>query len=185
MSIFTYQAGDILFVADKSLWSYLIRIGQGNFSYSHVCIIDSDGSVYSTGASKKLWFGRYPSFEQYVIGKDYAIGRYRGITPEQQALVMAWCKSQVGVNRYPLWKVITLAARGLMGKMVKDNGKTKEASKKLRTFCAESVALAYAAANIILNPKNRIKYEAYTPEAIWDDPFVDILFELDPLKKKT
>lgn len=170
------QSGDIVFVRDWTPVSWYIRKQQGDFSYSHVCVAGENGfCIYSTGASKLLWFGRIDDIERYFRGKKIAIGRYQGLTEEQKGLIFDWCHRQIGKNRYPLFKLLGLIVKGFAGRLYR--GDKEDDEKTINTYCAESVSLAFAAAGIILNPKYRLEADAQTPETIYNDPKVEIVYE--------
>lgn len=171
------RAGDILFCRDWTPISWWIRKEQGDFDYSHVCLVGEAGTcLYSTGAHRWLWFGKITNIPRYLNHKKIAIGRYPGLTDTQIQTMLTWCHQQVGVNAYPAWKVTLLALKGYLGRMIHHVTQENPANTR-HTYCAESVALAFSTAGITLTPKNQLAPNAYTPESLWNDPMLAIIYQ--------
>jgi hypothetical protein len=172
-----FQDGDVVFVAEAiKPMSIGIRLLQGDFDFSHVCQIFG-GKIYSTGIGGPILY-RFGLADpgQYLKGKDYAVKRYHGLTRNQRIIMWAKADALVG-NRYPIEKMLWLAFRGKTTPgVVKKLGIKANPSPK-NSFCSGSVALCFRAAGIILNPDSgKLEPDAYSPEAIWDDPELKIIY---------
>jgi hypothetical protein len=168
------QPADILFTRENTVASWLIRLAQGDCDWSHVCLADGQGSIHTTGGKSFAYYGSVNA-DKYLHKKCFAVGRYKDLSAEQASLIMSRSKKLFG-NFYPFWKVIHLAWLGLRGKKVKQVGGPFVHDPK-NTFCSESVALCYEAADITLSPREgKAEPQAYTPESIFNDPNMTIIY---------
>jgi hypothetical protein len=168
------QPADIIFTRENTLASWLIRIAQGDCDWSHVCLADGNGNIHTTGAKRFAWYG-HVNAGHYLHNKSFAIGRYNGLTDKQAQAVLDQSHQLFG-NFYPFWKVLQLAILGLQGKKIKQVGRANTHVPR-NTFCSESVAICYEAASITLSPREgKTEPQAYTPESIYNDARIDIVF---------
>jgi hypothetical protein len=170
--------GDIIFTATHSPISYALRMLQGSFPYSHVCLagprVDSMQTIYTTGIWKQFAF-RYEQVpaSDYLRGKQFEVCRFISLTPEQQAGLMAWCQAHTD-SRYPFLKVLVLMAKGFMGNGV-DRVRFLQES---RPFCAEGVAAAYLSVGITLGPRaNNADPSGYDVREIYEDDRLQTVFQ--------
>jgi hypothetical protein len=176
-NMISLEAADILFTRENTLASWLIRVVQGDCDWSHVCLSDGEGRIHTTGGKHFAWYGVVDA-QTYLKNKSFAVGRFMGLTPEQKQAIMQKSNTLCG-NFYPFWKVLHLAWVRLRGKQIKQIGNTIDKQPK-NTFCSESVAYCYEAAGIVLSPReNKREPQAYTPESIYNDPRINIIYFLD------
>ena len=172
-----FEPADIIFTRENTLASWLIRVAQGDCDWSHVCMADGQGNIHTTGGYRLAWYGVVPA-SHYLKGKSFAVGRFDGLTPQQQKAILA-CSRQLFGNFYPFWKVMRLAWAGLRGQQIRQVGPQLNNQPK-NTFCSEAVALCFAAAGITLSPREQKREpQAYTPESIYNDDRIQILYYLD------
>lgn len=174
---FQFEDGDIIFVRSRRSWlGRLIRLSLSDFDYEHVCQW-FDGHIYTTG---KGGFPRYAfgavNPEKYLAKKTIAIGRYQGLTSIQKE-VMAKVAEYLRGSPYPWWKVMVLVIQGKLSARVVRKVGFKVTPNPKYVFCASAVALGLLRAGLTITEKyTKLEPDAYTPETLYDSPFIDILY---------
>jgi hypothetical protein len=117
--------------------------------------------------------------ETYLADKAFAVRRYTQpghLTARQVGAIIAAIESRVGTI-YPIWKIFKFWLLHWRGRRIKKLGKRPNYSPKT-VFCSESVAYAYWAAGIQLNPAaGKEDPTAYTPETLWFDPHMETIYQ--------
>jgi hypothetical protein len=160
---FEPQSGDIVFVTQGNPFSYLIRLRQQDFDYSHVFIVgrqvDGRWTAFSTGVQKKLgfgyWFGE-TDLGEYLKGKTYMVQRVKGeLKPKSKQQIVAKALKMLGAP-YNTGGLLKLSSLGLfVAKAIRSlyRPPLEWPFVEMKSFfCSESVAYIYwAGAGIRLN----------------------------------
>lgn len=153
---FEAKPGDIVFTANGKPVSWVLRVLQGNFPYSHGCIIgetEKGGpTLYTTGDPLHPEFVRVDA-ATYLADKSYVVCRYmnggRSLTKDQIRKILDFSKQQIG-EMYPTKKVAKYLAAGFKASGIKE---LVDQELKEREHCFESIAKAYFNAGIVLTPR--------------------------------
>ncbi len=175
--MFDFKDGDVIFTAEPfSPSSFWIKWLQGDFDYSHVCQYFG-GKIYTTGAGGPLLY-RFGTVDptMYLTGKAYAVKRYQGLTDSQTAMLKAKADALIG-QRYPIEKMIRLAILGKTTSGVIKRLGLKPNPWPKNSFCSGTVVMCFQFAGIKLNiDAEKQEPDAYSPEAVWDDPLLKLVF---------
>ena len=175
--MFDFQNGDVIFTAESfSPVSFWVKWLQGDFDYSHVCQY-FDGHIYTTGAGGPLLY-RFGTVDPglYLAGKSYAVKRFQGLTEGQGRMLKAKAESLIG-QRYPIEKMIRLAILGKTTAGVIKRLGFKPNPWPKNSFCSGTVAMCFQFAGIKLNiDAEKQEPDAYSPEAVWDEPSLKLVF---------